>query len=72
MRAPARTKSAWPRDELVEDALVGYSDDLARTGEMLDRRYDDLKCGRVKPIDREEADRRLMEKTEAQGRGRPA
>jgi hypothetical protein len=36
--------------------------------EMLDRRYDDLESGRVKPIDGEEAFRRLMEKTEAQRR----
>jgi len=38
---------------------------------MLDRRYDDLESGRVKPIDGEEAFRRLMAKTEAQ-RHRPA
>jgi hypothetical protein len=33
---------------------------------MLDRRFDDLESGIVKPIDGEEAYRRLMEKTEAQ------
>jgi hypothetical protein len=58
-------------DELVEDAVIGYFDELAYTWEMLDRRYDDLESGRVKPIDGEEAYRRLMEKTEAQ-RHRPA
>lgn len=41
-------------DELVEDAMAGYFDELARTREMLDSRYDDLKSGRVKPIDGEE------------------
>ncbi len=46
---------------------------MAHTPEMLDRRFDDLESGRVKPIDGEEAYRRLMEKTEAQRqRHRPA
>jgi len=59
--------------ELVEDAVNGYFDELAYTREMLDRRYDDLESGRVKPIDGEEAYRRLMEKTGAQRhRHRPA
>jgi hypothetical protein len=52
-------------EELVEDALIGYFDELTSTREMLDRRYDDLESGKVKPIDGEEAFRRLMEKTEA-------
>ena len=41
-------------DELVEDAMAGYFEELARTRQMLDSRYDDLKSGRVKPIDGEE------------------
>jgi len=61
-----------PSDELVEDALIGYFDELAHTREMLDRRYDDLESGRVKPIDGEEAYRRLMAKTEEQRRNRQA
>lgn len=64
-------ESGRPSDELVEDAVVGYFDELAHTREMLDRRFDDLESGRVKPIDGEEAYRRLMEKTEVQ-RHRPA
>jgi predicted transcriptional regulator len=40
-------------DELVEDAMVGYLQGLAHTGQMLDSRYDDIKSGRVKPIDGE-------------------
>jgi hypothetical protein len=40
---------------------------------MLDRRFDDLESGEVKPVDGEEAYRRLMEKTEVQRqRHRPA
>jgi predicted transcriptional regulator len=59
-------ESGRPSEELVEDAVAGYFDELAQTREMLDRRFDDLESGRVKPIDGEEAYRRLMEKTEAQ------
>jgi hypothetical protein len=42
-----------PVDELVEDAMAGYVAELAETRGMLDSRYDDLKSGRVKPIDGE-------------------
>jgi predicted transcriptional regulator len=53
-------------NELLQDALVGYLDELARTQDMLNSRYDDLKSGRVKPIDGEEAFARLKANTEAQ------
>jgi hypothetical protein len=58
-------------DELLQDALAGYLDELVQTRDMLNSRYDDLKSGRVKPIDGEEAFARLKAKTEAQ-RHRPA
>jgi hypothetical protein len=62
-----------PSDELIEDAVIGYFDELAQTRELLDRRFDDLERGRVKPIDGEEAYRLLMDETEAQRqRHRPA
>jgi predicted transcriptional regulator len=51
-------------DELVEDAMAGYLQELARTREMLDGRYDDIKSGRVKPIDGEEAFAKLRQKSE--------
>jgi hypothetical protein len=41
-------------DKLVQDVVEGYFDELAQTREMLNSRYDDLKSGRVKPIDGEE------------------
>jgi len=41
-------------DELVQDVVEGYSDELAQTREMLNSRYDDVKNGKVKPIDGEE------------------
>jgi len=37
----------------LEDALAGYVPELTQTREILDSRYDDLKSGRVKPIDGE-------------------
>ena len=40
-------------DELVEDAMAGYFDELAQVRGMLDNRYDDLKSGKVRPIDGE-------------------
>jgi hypothetical protein len=46
-------QSGRPAGELIEDAVVGYVDELAGTREMLDRRYDDIKTGKVKPIDGE-------------------
>ncbi len=48
------TETGRGPDELVEDAITGYFDELAQTREMLNSRYDDLKSGRVKPISRDE------------------
>jgi len=42
-----------PTVELVEDAVAGYLEVLVRLRETLDSRYDDLKSGRVKPVDGE-------------------
>ena len=53
-------------DDLVEDAMAGYFDEVLQAREMLNSRYDELKSGRVKPIDGEEAFARLRERTEAQ------
>ena len=64
--------SGRPSEDLVEDAVNGMFAELAFTREMVDRRYDDLKNGRVKLIDGEDAYRRLMEKTDAQCHHRPA
>ena len=46
-------KTGRAPDELVEDAMAGYLKELSETREMLDSRYDDIKGGRVKPIDGE-------------------
>ena len=47
------TASGRAPDEIVEDALAGYLDHVASLRGTLDSRYDDLKSGKVKPIDGE-------------------
>ena len=51
-------------DELVEDAMAGYLAELAQIRGNLDGRYDEIKSGRVKPIDGEEAFNRIRAKSE--------
>jgi len=41
------------KEELVQDAMAGYLAELFRLRDTLDSRYDDIKSGRVKPIDGE-------------------
>ena len=57
------TESGRPKDELVQDAVAGYCAELAKVREILDGRYDEIKSGRVKPIDGEDAFARLREKS---------
>jgi hypothetical protein len=52
-------------EELVEDAMAGYFEELTRMRQMLDSRYDDLKSGRVKPISRDELLAYFREKSAA-------
>jgi predicted DNA-binding protein len=59
------TLSGRPADELVRDAVAGMVDELAETRSMLDRRYDEIKSGKVKLIDGEEAFARLRERIDA-------
>jgi predicted DNA-binding protein len=47
------SQSGRPTDELVEDAMAGYLAEVAEVRSMLDARYDDIKSGRVKPVDGE-------------------
>ena len=62
-------QSGRPADKLVQDAVAGMFDELAETREMLDRRYDDVKSGKVKLIPGEEAFARLHERIEARRNG---
>jgi len=57
-------KSGRTPDDLIEDAMATYLQELAQTREMLDGRYDDLKSGRVRPVDGEQAFAELRRKSE--------
>ena len=59
-------KTGRAPDDLVEDAMAGYLQELAQVRETLDNRYDDLKSSRVKPLDGEEAFSRLRRKSEGE------
>ena len=52
-------QSGRATDQLVEDATAVYVEELLQAREMLNSRYDDMKSGRVKPIDGEEYFERL-------------
>jgi predicted DNA-binding protein len=47
------SKSGRRTDDLVEDAMAGYLIEVAEVHNLLDSRYDDLKSGRVTPMDGE-------------------
>jgi predicted transcriptional regulator len=63
LRELAATTGRAP-DDLVEDAMAGYLAELSQVRSMLDGRYDDIKSGRVAPIDGEEVFERLRRKSE--------
>jgi len=52
-------------NEFVQDAVAGYVDELAGVRATLDRRYDELKSGRVKPISGDEVAARFRAKSAA-------
>ena len=64
----AETSGRAPED-IVEDALAGYFEEVASVRETLDSRYDDLESGRVKAIDGEAAFTKLREKSERRRSG---
>jgi predicted transcriptional regulator len=49
-------------DDLLEDAMAGYLLELAQARKMVDDRYDDIKSGRIKPLDGEAAFTQLRQK----------
>lgn len=55
-------------DDLVEEAMAGYLQELSEARSMLDHRYDDLKSGRVKAMDGGEAFTSLNRKSEERRR----
>ena len=64
----AATSGRAPED-IIEDALAGYLEEVASVRKTLDSRYDDLRTGRVKPIDGEEAFKKLREKSKRRRSG---
>ncbi|MFZ0313267.1 MAG: hypothetical protein WAL85_11225 [Candidatus Korobacteraceae bacterium] len=65
------TQSGRGADDLVEDAMAGYFDEVIQAREMLDSRYDDLKNGRVKSISRDGVIAHFREKSDAARRTPP-
>jgi len=65
------TQSGRGPDEVLQDALAGYFDEVMQTREMLNSRYDDLKSGEVKPISGDEVEAYFREKSTAARRSPP-
>ena len=63
-------KTGRAPEELVEDAMAGYLQELAQVRDELDSRYDELKSARVKGLDGEEAFANLRRKSEERRAGR--
>ena len=53
-----------PAAELVRDAVSDLVDELAGTRTLLDRRYDDIKSGKAKPIPGDQIEAYFREKSE--------
>jgi predicted transcriptional regulator len=52
-------------DDLVQEAVAGFVDELNGLRSMLEARYEEVKSGRVKTIDGEEVFTRLREKSQS-------
>jgi len=63
------SKSGRPPSDLIEDAMAGYLLEVSQVRDLLDGRYDDLKSGRVKPLDGEEAFAKLRQKSKERRAG---
>jgi hypothetical protein len=59
------TETGRGPDELIEDAVAGYFEELTQTRQMLNCRYDDLKSGKVKPVSGDEVAAHFREKSAA-------
>ena len=62
------SETGRPPGELVENIVAGYFDEIAQVRKTLDRRYDDMKSGKVKPIPADVAHTRLMESIDSRRR----
>jgi hypothetical protein len=52
-------------NEILQDALAGYFEEVTQTRETLNSRSDDLKSGNVKPIPGDEVEAYFREKSAA-------
>ena len=59
------SQSGRGTDDLFEDALAWYLNEVAQVRATLDSRYDDLKSGRVKPIPGDEVEAYFRAKSAA-------
>jgi len=57
------TKTGRQIDDLVQEAVAGFVDELSGVRTMLENRYDEVKSGRMTPVDGEESFARLREKS---------
>ncbi len=64
-------QSGRPTDDLVEDAMAGYVDELVKVRKTLNSRYDDLKSGRVKALPSDEVEAHFRAKSAAARRSKP-
>ena len=48
--AEIATQTGRATDELMQDAMAANFEELAEACGMLDRRYDDIRSGKMKPI----------------------
>ena len=60
--------SGRPATDLVEDAVAGLVDGLAETRATLDRRYDEIRSGKVKLIPGDEVEAYFREKSASERR----
>jgi predicted DNA-binding protein len=63
-------RTGRPTEDLVEDATAAYLDELLQARETLDRRYDELKSGKVQPVPGEEVEAYFRNKNAAARRAR--
>ena len=55
--------------DLIQDAVAGYMGELTETRRTLDSRYDEIRSGRVKLLDGEEAFAELHRRIDARRNG---
>jgi hypothetical protein len=64
------SRSGRTPDDILQDAVAGYLDEVVGTRRMLDQRYEQLEKDTVELMDGEEARARLKAKTELERKRR--